>query len=115
RIAGGVSTLRPWVVRWEQELNRKLIRPLEQGQQFTEHLVDGLLRGNTANRFAAYAVGRQWGWLSADDIRALETMTPRPDGQGQLYLVPLNMQPAAMAAANAWPEPAPEPAPAAPA
>src|SRR4030095_10511023 len=93
-----VDTLRPWLVRWEQELNRKLIRPLEQGQQFTEHLVDGLRRGNTANLFAAYAVGRQWGWLSADDIRALENMNPLPDGQGQLYLVPLNMQPAARGA-----------------
>jgi HK97 family phage portal protein len=104
-----VDTLRPWLVRWEQELNRKLIRPLERNLQFTEHLVDGLLRGNTTARYAAYAVGRQWGWLSADDIRELENMNPLPDGQGDIYLVPLNMQPADMAEANAAPEPTPQP------
>jgi HK97 family phage portal protein len=102
------DTLRPWLVRWEQELNRKLIRPLERNLQFTEHLVDGLMRGRTNERYAAYAVGRQWGWLSADDIRELENMNPLPDGQGQIYLVPLNMQSAEMAATPAAP-PAPEP------
>jgi Phage portal protein len=110
-----VDTLRPWLVRWEQELNRKLIRPLERNLQFTEHLVDGLLRGNTTSRYAAYAVGRQWGWLSADDIRERENMNPLPEGQGQIYLVPLNMQPADMAEANAQPEPpSPPPEPARP-
>jgi len=51
----------------------------------------GLLRGDTASRFAAYAIGRQWGWLNADDIRAFEDLNPLPDGQGQAYLEPLNM------------------------
>jgi HK97 family phage portal protein len=54
----------------------------------------GQLRGDTVSRFAAYAVARQWGWLSADDIRALEDMNPLPDGIGQSYLEPLNMVPA---------------------
>src|SRR4029453_5811502 len=86
--------LRPWLVTWEQELNRKLVRPLERTIQFTEHLVDGLLRGDTASRYAAYAVGRQGGWLSADDVRERENMNPLPDGTGQQYLVPMNMAPA---------------------
>jgi hypothetical protein len=47
-----------------------------------------------ASRYAAYAVGRQWGWLSADDIRTLENMNPLPDEQGKIYLVPMNMIPA---------------------
>jgi HK97 family phage portal protein len=86
--------LRPWLVTWEQELNRKLVRPLERTIQFTEHLVDGLLRGDLPSRYAAYAVGRQWGWLSADDVRERENMNPLPDGTGQQYLVPMNMTPA---------------------
>lgn len=54
----------------------------------------GLLRGDTVSRYAAYAIGRQWGWLSADDIRGLEDMNPLPDGIGGTYLEPLNMVPA---------------------
>jgi HK97 family phage portal protein len=53
----------------------------------------GLLRGDTVSRYAAYAVGRQWGWLSVDDIRALEDQNPLPDGRGQVYLEPMNMTP----------------------
>jgi HK97 family phage portal protein len=88
------DTLRPWFVRWEQEINRKLILPLEQGIQFAEHLVDSLLRGDIASRYAAYAVGRQWGWLSADDVREKENLNPLGGGDGAIYLVPTNMAPA---------------------
>lgn len=88
------DTLLPWLVRWEQQINMDLLLPSERATYFVEHLVSGLLRGDTQSRFAAYAVGRQWGWLSADDIRELENMNPLPDGQGAIYLVPLNMTPA---------------------
>lgn len=88
------DTLRPWLVRWEQEINRKLIAPQEKGIQFVEHLMDALLRGDIQSRYAAYAVGRQWGWLSADDICGFENLNPLPNGQGKSYLVPQNMWPA---------------------
>jgi HK97 family phage portal protein len=86
------GTLRRWLVRWEQEINRKLV--LQQGTQFVEHVIDGLLRGDIESRYAAYAVGRQWGWLSADDVRAKENMNPLPAEAGRIYLVPINMAPA---------------------
>jgi len=85
------DTIRPWCVRWEQYMFMKLLTPTERKKYFIEHLLDGLLRGDIASRYKAYAVGRQWGWLSADDIRALENMNPLPDGQGKKYLTPLNM------------------------
>jgi HK97 family phage portal protein len=88
------GTLRRWLVRWEQEVTRKLIAPSERRQQYVEHLVDALLRGDTASRYSAYATARQWGWLSVDDIRERENMNPLPDGSGQMYLVPTNMLPA---------------------
>jgi HK97 family phage portal protein len=86
------DTLTPWLVRWESEFNRKLIRPLERTQQFTKFIVDGLLRGDYQNRMAGYAVGRQWGIYSTNDIRALEDMNPIGD-QGDIYLTPINMAP----------------------
>jgi len=89
-----IYTMRPWLVRWEQSITRSLLLPWEQGEYFAEFQVDGLLRGNIESRYRAYAVGRNWGWYSADDIRELENMNPLPDGQGQTYMAPANMVPA---------------------
>lgn len=89
-----VSSLRPRLVRWEQAIRSKLFTPRERAQFFAEHLVDGLLRGDQKSRHEAYSTARQWGWMSADDIRELENMNPLPNGKGSVYLVPLNMVPA---------------------
>jgi len=89
-----VHTMRPWLVCWEQAIYRDLFLPSERDTYFAEFLVDGLLRSDIKSRYEAYAVGRQNGWLSADDIRELENMNPLPNGQGKVYLVPLNMVPA---------------------
>lgn len=89
-----VHTIVPWLRRWEQEIYRTLFTPKERQEYFAEFLVEGLLRGDTASRYNAYSVGRQNGWLSADDIRELENMNPLPGGQGKIYLVPMNMVPA---------------------
>ena len=87
-----VYTLRPWLVKWEQAINQSLIPANEQSTIFAEFLVDGLLRGDIASRYTAYATGRQNGWLSANDVRELENQNPLPGAQGDVYLVPLNMQ-----------------------
>ena len=59
-----------------------------------EHNLDGLMRGDILSRYRAYAIGRQWGWLSADDVRETENRNKLPDGAGESYLTPLNMVPA---------------------
>lgn len=89
------SALRPWLVRWEQALALRAFNSDERARYFAEHLVDGLLRGDTKSRYESYAVARQWGWMSADDVNELENRNPLPDGQGETYLVPLNMVDAA--------------------
>ncbi len=86
------SALNSWLVRWEQAILTQLLLPEERRRYFVEHLVDALLRGDTMTRYQAYAVGRQWGWMSANDVRERENMNP-VDG-GDAYLVPLNMVPA---------------------
>lgn len=86
-----VHTIRPWLVRWEQAIRMKLLTPAERREFFAEFLVDGLLRGDIESRYNAYAVGRQNGWLSANDIREMENMNPVPGGD--VYMVNGNMVP----------------------
>ncbi|MEW2631795.1 phage portal protein [Streptomyces sp. NPDC048389] len=90
------SALNIWLVRWEQAILTQLLLPEEREQYYAEHLVDSLLRGDTLTRYQAYAIGRQWGWLSANDVRDKENENP-VDG-GDAYLVPLNMVPAGRSA-----------------
>jgi len=90
------DTLLYWLVLWEQTYNWKLLTPAEQKKYFAEFLTAHMLRGDIASRYAAYAIGRQWGWLSPDDVRDMENMNPLPGDQGKIYIVPLNMVPANM-------------------
>ncbi len=87
------DTIRPWLIRNEQAMYRDLLSENEQAAIYFEYLVDGLLRGDTASRYQSYATARQWGWLSANDIRRMENMPPIDEG-GDVYLQPLNMSPA---------------------
>lgn len=81
-------TLDPWVIRWEQSLQRSLLLPGEKGKYFIKLNVDGLLRGDYQSRMNGYAVGRQNGWFSANDIREMENMNPIPDEEGgNQYLI----------------------------
>lgn len=83
------DTVRPWAVRIEQEIAMQLMTPNEQDRYYAEFLLTALLRGDTQSRYAAYATGRQWGWLSTNDVRRLENMNPVTGGD--VYLQPLNM------------------------
>jgi len=64
--------------------------------------VDGLLRGDYKSRMEGYAIGRQNGWMSANDIRELENQDLIPaEAGGDLLLVNGNMLPLSMAGAYA--------------
>ncbi len=84
-----VFGLLPWVKRHEQSMMRDFLLPKDRREYFIEFNLSGLLRGDQKSRYEAYAIGRQWGWLSVNDIRRLENMPP-VDG-GNIYLQPLNM------------------------
>ncbi|MDY3999986.1 MAG: phage portal protein [Blautia sp.] len=85
-------TLEPWIVRWEQSLNRALLTETEKAAYFVKFNVDGLLRGDYQSRMNGYATARQNGWMSANDIRELENLDLIPDELGgNLYLINGNM------------------------
>ncbi|MDD1978998.1 phage portal protein [Pseudomonas tussilaginis] len=84
-----VFGLLPWVKRHEQSMMRDFLLPADRRDYFIEFNLSGLLRGDQKSRYEAYAIGRQWGWLSVNDIRRLENMPPVSGGD--IYLQPLNM------------------------
>jgi HK97 family phage portal protein len=85
-----VYTMLPWFKRWEENLNLQLLsNESKRKNRYFEFKVDALLRGDAQTRASAYAQGRQWGWLSVNDIRRLENMDPIENGD--IYLQPLNM------------------------
>lgn len=84
-----VYTLLSWVKRHEQAMMRDLLVGDEREKYYIEFNFSALLRGDQKTRYQAYAIGRQWGWLSINDIRRLENMPPVEGGD--TYLQPLNM------------------------
>ena len=87
-------TLDPWVIRWEQSLQRTLLSSEDKKEYFFKFNLEGLLRGDYASRMSGYATARQNGWMSANDIRELENLDRIPaELGGDLYLINGNMLP----------------------
>lgn len=85
-------TLDPWVVRFEQAFHRSLLLPEEKQEILIKFNVDGLLRGDYQSRMNGYAIARQNGWLSTNDIRELEDLNLLSEEEGgNLYLINGNM------------------------
>ena len=83
-----VHTLTPWLVRWEQAMNKSLFSTAERDKFFIKFNTGGLLRGDIQSRYSAYATARQNGWMSSNDIRELEDLNLIPDEEGgNLYLI----------------------------
>jgi HK97 family phage portal protein len=105
-------SLRPWLVRWEEEIKVKLLT----GEDvFAEHTVNGLLRGDAAARSTFYREMFNISVLSPNDICEMENLNPHEGGDR--YYVPMNMVPTdkvdEVIQNNAKPDPAPiEPKPA---
>lgn len=88
-----VHTLRAWLVRWEQELNRKLLTETEREELFTQFNVDGLLRGDSQARATFYKEMWMNGFMTRNEIRAKENLNPSDDPTADSFYVPLNMMP----------------------
>ncbi len=97
------DTLRPWLIRWEQQINKDLLMPGEKRRYFVEHLMDALLRGETLARFQAYQYGLQNGIYNPNEVREFENLNPFEGGDVHLQMQ--NMTPYGTLPA----EPAPAP------
>ena len=75
-------TLAPWLTRFEQAMEQRLLLPSERTSVFIRHNVEGLLRGDYKTRMEGYAIGIQNGIMSVNDVRSLENMDPLSDEEG---------------------------------
>lgn len=96
-------TMMPWIIRHEQEYTRKLLKPgeIDRGLRFKFN-VSALIRGDIKTRSEVYAKAIQFGWMTRNEVRALEDINPLEGLDDPL--IPLNL-----GVVGDEPEPEPEP------
>lgn len=86
-------SLRPNLVRIEQAIKKKLLTPAERAKYAPKFAVEGLLRADSHGRANFYMSALQNGWMTRNEVRALEDLPPMAGGDHltvQLNLTPLN-------------------------
>lgn len=88
------ESLDPWLVCWEFEAREKLLT--EDQKNNDTHVIEftrnALVRADITSRFNAYQIGIRSGIVCRDEVRAKENMNPLPDGEGQKFFAPLELQ-----------------------
>lgn len=83
-------TLMPWIKRHEEAIERDFLSLKERKSGiYVKYDVSALMRGDMASRYIAYGTGRQWGFLSQNDVRKELDMSPVAGGD--TFMVPMNM------------------------
>ncbi|MCH4563356.1 phage portal protein [Halomonas sp. EGI 63088] len=70
-------TLRPWLTRMEQAINKHLLSPQDQLRYYAEFSIEGLLRADSAARAAFFSVMVNNGIMTRDEVRQLENLPAR--------------------------------------
>lgn len=83
--------LQPWLTLIEQQISKDLLAPIERAEYYAEHVVEGLMRADSAGRAALYSSAAQNGWMDREEIRDKENL-PRKEGTDVLT-VQSNMTP----------------------
>ena len=90
----GIRFLKYTLKRWLTHLEQSFSTLLDPDPYYIRFNVDEILRGEMLARYQAYSMGRQWGFLSVNDIHSREDMEPVPaELGGDSYMQPLNMGP----------------------
>lgn len=95
-----------WIVRLERRFDHSFLTPEERAAGLCfKFNANAMLRAATKERYDAYKIGRDGGWLSANDIREMEDDDPIEGGDE--YFVPLNMVKAGAEVTDTLPAPDP--------
>ncbi len=85
-------TLRSWLTRIEQSINKNLLTPAEQTRFYVEFSIEGLLRADSAARASFYSTMVQNGIYTRDDCREKENL-PRAGGNAAVLTAQSNLLP----------------------
>lgn len=87
--------IRPWLKKWEQQLQRKLIADTEYKQQLIEHDTHGFLSIDAASRASLASTEIRIAAVTPNEIRSYENRNPVEGGdeaQITLDVLPLSLQ-----------------------
>lgn len=85
-----IYSLMPWVRRWEEQLNLKLLTADERQTYYVEFQLAGLMRGDFQARMAGYQIALMNGIMTLNEVRRLENLNPIGK-QGDQHYIPSNM------------------------
>jgi HK97 family phage portal protein len=86
-------TIMPWVKRWEQSIDTRLLTREERRQgYYTRFNFDELLRGDAKTRADVNHIRRQDGIISGNEWRAMDDMNPRPEPEADALIINGNMR-----------------------
>ena len=84
------TSLQPWLVKWEQQADRKLLTASQRAAGFCcRHDLSALLRGDSAARGTLYKTMLECGAISPNQIAERENLPPVEGGD--VRILPLNM------------------------
>lgn len=85
-----MTSLMPWLVKWEQQADRKLLTRAERMAGYTcRHDMNAFMRGNSTARGELYQILLNSGAASPTQIAGMEGLPPVEGGN--IHLIPLNM------------------------
>lgn len=85
-----VMALRPYLTKIEKALSYLLPKNM-----YVKFNADAVLRADTKTRYEAHHIAITDGWMSRDEVRAIEDLPALPDGQGSSYVPIPSPEPAA--------------------
>lgn len=91
-IAFLTFTLRPWLSRIEQAINKDLLGPVQSLRYYAEFSIEGLLRADSAGRADYYDKMTRGGQMTRDEVRVKENL-PTMGGNAGVLTVDANLIP----------------------
>lgn len=90
-----VNSLMPWLIRWQDECNAKLLKPseIESGSHYAEFIVEARLRGDFLSQMQGFQIGLTCGIYNQDEVRERLNLNRLPNNLGQTFYYSQNMTP----------------------
>jgi HK97 family phage portal protein len=93
-LAYVMLVLDPWVHDFDVLLNNKLMLFSDRKEYEISTKIEEFSRADTTSQSASDATGKQWGWMTTNDIRRRKKLPPAPPEIGDVYWRPVNYVPA---------------------